>query len=168
MRIDLSGRTALVTGSTGGIGAAIAGGLARAGARVAVNGRREESVAAAAERLRAEVPGAEVVEVAADVTTEDGAARVVEKLPEVDVLINNLGIFGPRPAPEITDDEWRRYRVYSQCTGLQPGGEANLRTALTSAVCTDPHCSPEPGSERPVLLLDVLLHDAERRAADGP
>uniref|UniRef100_UPI0012FEBC5A methyltransferase domain-containing protein n=1 Tax=Streptomyces megasporus TaxID=44060 RepID=UPI0012FEBC5A len=60
------------------------------------------------------------------------------------------------------------YRGCSQCTGLQPGGEANLRTALTSAVSTDPHCSPEPGSERPVLLLDVLLHDAERRAADGP
>ncbi|MFJ5561469.1 hypothetical protein ACIQCD_29630, partial [Streptomyces sp. NPDC093250] len=51
------------------------------------------------------------------------------------------------------------YRDYSQCTGLQPGGEANLRAALTSAVCTDSHCSPQPGSERPVLLLDVLLHD---------
>src|SRR5690606_37592851 len=59
------------------------------------------------------------------------------------------------------------YRDYSQCTGLQPGGEANLRTALTSAVCTDSHCSPQPGSARPVLLLDVLLHDAERCAADG-
>ncbi|GAA2451547.1 SDR family oxidoreductase [Streptomyces macrosporus] len=109
MRIDLSGRTALVTGSTGGIGAAIATGLARAGARVAVNGRRPESVAEAAERLRAEVAGAEVVEIAADVATDDGAARVTRTLPDVDILINNLGIFGPKPALTITDDEWRRY-----------------------------------------------------------
>lgn len=58
------------------------------------------------------------------------------------------------------------YRVYSQCTGLQPSGEANLRPALTLAVCTDLHCSPQSRSERPVLLFDVLLHDAERRTAD--
>ncbi|MFE3519967.1 hypothetical protein ACFXOA_32260, partial [Streptomyces sp. NPDC059166] len=56
------------------------------------------------------------------------------------------------------------YRDYSQCTGLQPGGEANLRAALTSAVCTDLHCLPQLRSVRPVLLLDVLLHDAERCA----
>ncbi len=61
-----------------------------------------------------------------------------------------------------------RYWDYSQCTGLQPGGEANLRTALTSAVCMDWHCSPQPGSERPVLLLGVLLHDAERCTAGRP
>ncbi|HZG02100.1 MAG TPA: SDR family oxidoreductase [Streptomyces sp.] len=109
MRIDLTGRTALVTGSTGGIGAAIATGLARAGARVAVNGRTPTSVAAAAGRIRGQVADAEIVEVAADITTEDGAARVAEALPDVDILINNLGIFGPRPALEITDDEWRRY-----------------------------------------------------------
>lgn len=53
-----------------------------------------------------------------------------------------------------------RYWVCSRCTGLQPGGEANLWPALTSAACTDPRCCPEPRSERLVLLLDVLLHDA--------
>ncbi|MFB7738010.1 dioxygenase [Streptomyces sp. NPDC056112] len=65
-------------------------------------------------------------------------------------------------------DRQGRYRVYSQCTGLQPGGEANLWPALTSAVRTDLHCSPQRGSVRPVLLLDVLLHDAERRTAGRP
>ncbi|MGA5417504.1 SDR family NAD(P)-dependent oxidoreductase [Streptomyces pseudogriseolus] len=109
MQIDLKGRTALVTGSTQGIGAAIAAGLARAGARVAVNGRSEERVRDGAAALEREVPGAEVVPVAADVTTEEGARRVVEALPQVDVLVNNLGVFGAADPLEISDDEWRRY-----------------------------------------------------------
>ncbi|MEQ8145123.1 SDR family oxidoreductase [Streptomyces sp. OP7] len=109
MQIDLKGRTALVTGSTQGIGAAIATGLARAGARVAVNGRSEERVREGAAALEREVPGAEVVPVAADVTTEEGAARVAEALPRVDILVNNLGVFGAADPLEISDDEWRRY-----------------------------------------------------------
>ncbi|WP_199853218.1 SDR family NAD(P)-dependent oxidoreductase [Plantactinospora sp. BC1] len=109
VQIDLTGRTALVTGSTQGIGAAIATGLARAGARVAVNGRTPESVARAATALRAEVPDAELVEVPADVATDDGTARTLELLPSVDILVNSLGIFAARPALEIDDQEWRRY-----------------------------------------------------------
>ncbi|MEU6487426.1 SDR family oxidoreductase [Streptomyces sp. NPDC046887] len=109
MRVELTGRTALVTGSTQGIGAAIAVALARAGATVAVNGRSEQSVAAAVQRLREEVPDAEVVPVAADLSSDEGAARAVELLPEVDILVNNLGIFESRPALEISDEEWRRF-----------------------------------------------------------
>ncbi|WP_052848939.1 SDR family NAD(P)-dependent oxidoreductase [Streptomyces avicenniae] len=110
MQIDLAGRTALVTGSTQGIGAAIATGLARAGARVAVNGRNADRVGAAVARLMEDVPEApEPVAVAADVSTDEGTARLLDLLPDVDVLVNNLGIFGAQPALEITDDDWRRY-----------------------------------------------------------
>ncbi|PZR51521.1 oxidoreductase [Xylanimonas oleitrophica] len=107
--IDLTGRTALVTGSTQGIGAAIAAGLARAGATVAVNGRTAERVDDAVARLREETGLDTFVAAPGDVSTEAGAAAVVAAVPTVDVLVNNLGIFGSKPALEITDDEWRRY-----------------------------------------------------------
>jgi NAD(P)-dependent dehydrogenase (short-subunit alcohol dehydrogenase family) len=109
MQIDLSPYTALVTGSTQGIGAAIAAGLARSGATVAVNGRAASGVDAAIERLRTEVPDGKFVAAPADVTTADGAAAVLDTVPEVDILVNNLGIFGSTPALDITDDDWRRY-----------------------------------------------------------
>ncbi|MFH8797472.1 SDR family NAD(P)-dependent oxidoreductase [Streptomyces sp. NPDC017941] len=109
MHIDLTGRTALVTGSTQGIGAAIATGLARAGARVAVNGRDRQRVEEAVRRLRGELPDGDFVPVAADVAAEDGPGLVLRALPEVDILINNLGIFGAKDPLEITDAEWRRY-----------------------------------------------------------
>ncbi|KOX05781.1 SDR family NAD(P)-dependent oxidoreductase [Micromonospora sp. DT68] len=119
VQIDLSGRTALVTGSTQGIGAAITAGLARAGARVAVNGRTAAGVERAAATLRDEVPGADVVEVDADVSTDAGTARTLDLLPSVDILVNSLGIFGPSPALEIPDDEWRRYFEVNVLAGVR-------------------------------------------------
>ncbi|QFZ19890.1 SDR family NAD(P)-dependent oxidoreductase [Saccharothrix syringae] len=109
MHLDLSGKTALVTGSTQGIGEAIAVALARAGARTAVNGRKPEAVEEAVERLRAAVPGADVVAAPGDVSTAEGAAALEATMSNVDILINNVGIFGSKPALDITDDEWRRY-----------------------------------------------------------
>lgn len=104
MQIDLSGKTALVTGSTQGIGLAIAEALAGSGARVAINGRTAEKVQAAVAKVEGDVVG-----VAVDVTTEDGVRQLQDQLPEVDILVNNLGIFGAVPAQEITDEQWRQY-----------------------------------------------------------
>ncbi|RBM18702.1 SDR family NAD(P)-dependent oxidoreductase [Streptomyces sp. PT12] len=109
MRIELSERTAVVSGSTQGIGYAIARGLGEAGARVVVNGRSAESTEAAARRLSDEAPGAAFTPVAADLATAEGAAALAEAVPRVDILVNNLGIYGSRDPLEIDDDEWRRY-----------------------------------------------------------
>ncbi|ACZ21356.1 dehydrogenase of unknown specificity, short-chain alcohol dehydrogenase like protein [Sanguibacter keddieii DSM 10542] len=109
MLIDLHGRTALVTGSTQGIGRAIAATLADAGARVAINGRSAETVDAVVAELLAEAPQRNLVAAPGDVTDEAGTDAVLSAIGHVDVLVNNLGIFGAEPALDITDDEWRRY-----------------------------------------------------------
>jgi len=109
MRIDLSGRTALVTGSTRGIGRAIASTLADAGARVAVNGRSAGTVASVVEKLHEEGPERDVIAAAGDVTDQAGADAVMGAVGDIDILVNNLGIFGSMPALDISDDEWRRY-----------------------------------------------------------
>ncbi|MGV9351801.1 SDR family NAD(P)-dependent oxidoreductase [Streptomyces spiralis] len=109
MQIDLSGRTALVTGSTQGIGLAIATGLARAGARVVVNGRGEERVADGVRTVRADSGSDDVTGAVGDLAAEQGSAAVLKAVPTVDILVNNLGIFGTAAALEIDDAEWRRY-----------------------------------------------------------
>ena len=107
MQLDLSGKTALVTGSTQGIGFAIAAGLAAAGARVAVNGRTPDRTEKAAAELRAR--GTDVVAVAADLATDSGFDAAYAQLPSVDILVDNLGVYETKPALEIDDTEWRRY-----------------------------------------------------------
>ena len=102
MDIDLSGRTAFISGSTQGIGRAIAAKLAGAGAAVTINGRDEAKVAAVAGELG-------VRGIAADVGTAEGADTVLTELPAVDILVNNLGIFAPMPVLEIDDATWQRF-----------------------------------------------------------
>jgi NAD(P)-dependent dehydrogenase (short-subunit alcohol dehydrogenase family) len=107
MDLGLSGKRALVTGSTGGIGYAIAKGLAIEGAEVVIVGRTSSSVEGALARLRAAVPQARVIGIVADAATAAGAETVFAAVPDLDVLVNNLGIYGRKPAFEITDEEWR-------------------------------------------------------------
>ena len=114
MRIDLSGRTALVTGSTAGIGFAIAQGLAAAGASVVVNGRDEARTTEAAGRIAGDVRG-----IAADVGTADGCAALVAALPAVDILVNNAGIFAPSDFFETEDDVWERHWRVNVMSGVR-------------------------------------------------
>src|SRR5437868_245335 len=107
--IDLTNRHAIVTGSTSGIGFAIAQGLAEAGAAVTINGRTDDKVDQAKKRLSKRVPHANVQGVAADLSTPDGVAIFIGRAPEADILVNNLGIFEPKPFDAITDDDWQRF-----------------------------------------------------------
>jgi NAD(P)-dependent dehydrogenase (short-subunit alcohol dehydrogenase family) len=119
MNIDLSGKTALVTGSSLGIGHAIAAGLARAGARVIVNSRKAESVKAAVEKMKKAVPNAKVEGVPADVSTADGAQTLVNAVPQVDILVNNAGIFEPKSFVDIPDADWTRFIEANVMSGVR-------------------------------------------------
>jgi NAD(P)-dependent dehydrogenase (short-subunit alcohol dehydrogenase family) len=119
MKIDLSDKTAIVTGSTAGIGFAIAKGLAESGARVAVNGRDQPGVDAAIAALRQAVSGASVRGIAADLSTAEGCAALVTAEPVTDVLVNNLGIFGPQDFFEIPDSEWTRFFEVNVMSGVR-------------------------------------------------
>ena len=109
MRIDLTGKTAVVTGSSQGIGFATALGLARAGARSVLTGRNQGRLDKALARIRDEVPGADVLGVTADLATAEGARILLDRVPAADILVNNLGIFGAQEPLDITDADWRRY-----------------------------------------------------------
>src|ERR1700736_657017 len=119
MKIDLSGKTALVTGSTSGIGHAIAKGLASAGADVTVNGRAQAKVDAAVAAIAKAVPGGKVRGVAADVSTAGGCKTLVAALPEVDILINNAGIFEPKGFFAIPDEDWSRFFKVNVMSGVR-------------------------------------------------
>jgi NAD(P)-dependent dehydrogenase (short-subunit alcohol dehydrogenase family) len=113
MDLQLNGKTALVSGSTAGIGLAIAQALAREGASVIVNGRTEERVQAAMKASGA------AYGMAVDLGTEAGARQLFERFGQVDILVNNLGIFEPKPFDQITDDDWRRFFEVNVLSGVR-------------------------------------------------
>ena len=119
MKIDLSGKTALVTGSTSGIGHAIARGLALAGANVVVNGRTQAKVDSAVAAIAKVAHGSKVAGVAADVSTAAGCQTLAETLPDVDILINNAGIFEPKGFFDIPDADWTRFYEVNVMSGVR-------------------------------------------------
>jgi len=119
MDLKLDGKTALVTGSTAGIGFAIAQALAVEGAHVYVNGRTQERVDAAIAAIRSRAASAKVEGIAADFSGSAGADAVTARLPAVDVLVNNVGIFEPKPFAEISDSDWYRFFEVNVMSGVR-------------------------------------------------
>jgi NAD(P)-dependent dehydrogenase (short-subunit alcohol dehydrogenase family) len=119
MDLQLENRRALITGSTAGIGYAIARGLAAEGARVTITGRTQTSVEAALARLREALPAARADAVAADCATAAGAQAVFDRVPEVDILVNNLGIYERKPFFEIPDADWLRLFEVNVLSGVR-------------------------------------------------
>ena len=119
MDMQLQGTRAFVSGSTQGIGYAIARGLAAEGAHVTVNGREAPRVDATVARLRAEVPGATIAGLAADLAVDADVRQLVPALGEVDILVNNVGEFGLRDFTDLSDDDWRRSLDVNLMSGVR-------------------------------------------------
>ncbi len=118
MDLQLQGRLALVSGSTAGIGHAIASALSREGARVIINGRSQAAVDRVVSAL-ASVSGAEVLGFAGDLGTAAAAAELIERHPGIEILVNNLGIFEPKPFEDIPDSDWMRFFDVNVLSGIR-------------------------------------------------
>ncbi|WP_313112740.1 SDR family oxidoreductase [Pseudescherichia sp.] len=119
MKIDLTGKVALVTASTGGIGLAIARGLAESGAEVILNGRSQESVNQGIQQLQQAVPGVEVRATIADLSTPEGVESVLKTAASVDILVNNAGIYGPSDFNTTDDATWDTYWQTNVMSGVR-------------------------------------------------
>ncbi|WP_121257689.1 SDR family NAD(P)-dependent oxidoreductase [Nocardioides ferulae] len=119
MDLQLTGKTAFVSGSTQGIGYAVAEALLREGVAVTVNGRGAERVAAAVARLEAAVPGANVSGLAADFSQPEQVDRLLDSLDQPDIVVNNVGVFELAPFADITDDDWQRYLQVNLMSGVR-------------------------------------------------
>jgi NAD(P)-dependent dehydrogenase (short-subunit alcohol dehydrogenase family) len=119
MNLELTNKTALVSGSTKGIGFAIASQLAAEGARVIVNGRSDKGVVFALEQIRETLPECKLDGFAGDLSEAKAVESLLERFSSVDILVNNLGIFEPKPFDEITDEDWRRFFEINVLSGVR-------------------------------------------------
>lgn len=119
MDLQLSDRIALVSGSTAGIGLAIATTLAQEGATVIVNGRTEDRVNNALKSIQQSVPNAKLQGITADLGTQAGAELLFQQVPEVNILVNNLGIYGAKPFEDISDEEWINFIEINVMSGVR-------------------------------------------------
>ncbi|UCJ08187.1 SDR family oxidoreductase [Chitinophaga pendula] len=119
MDLQLTGKTAFISGATQGIGFGIAKQLLEEGAKVIINGRSREKLAAAVQRLKEQVPGAQVSGIAADFADVATVDALLAELPEVDILVNNAGIFEPKPFTEITDADWLHFFEVNVLSGIR-------------------------------------------------
>jgi NAD(P)-dependent dehydrogenase (short-subunit alcohol dehydrogenase family) len=119
MDLQLKGKKVLVTGSTAGIGFAAARAFAVEGALVIINGRKQDRVDSAIAQIRKFQPSAEVTGIAADVSNAAGCAKLIQTVPDVDVLVNNMGIFEPKPFEKIPDEDWLRFFEANVMSGVR-------------------------------------------------
>jgi len=119
MHVDLSGLRALVTGSTKGIGFAIAHKLAANGAEVVINGRKQADVAEAIDKIRQATPGAKLVAAPGDAASAKGVAAIIQAAGEIDILVNNVGFFEIKDAFDIPDEEWTRVFETNVLSGVR-------------------------------------------------
>jgi NAD(P)-dependent dehydrogenase (short-subunit alcohol dehydrogenase family) len=119
MDLQLTGQTALITGSTGGIGLAIARRLAAEGAAVILTGRTEARIEQARAAILAQTPGAEVRGVAVDFGRAEQVQNLLQQVPTVDILVNNVGIFDPKPFASISDEEWLHFFEVNVLSGVR-------------------------------------------------
>ncbi|RYG39533.1 SDR family oxidoreductase [bacterium] len=149
MDLGLHGKLALVTASTGGIGLEIARTLAAEGATVIVNGRSEASVAKAIESIRSDVSAAKLEALAADNGTADGCEATIRAFPEIDILVNNLGIYEPVGFMEETDEAWARLFEVNIMSGVRLSrhyleGMLKKRTGRILFLSSESAISPAP------------------------
>jgi NAD(P)-dependent dehydrogenase (short-subunit alcohol dehydrogenase family) len=119
MDLGLKGKRVLVTGSTAGIGLATARALAAEGASVTVNGRTQARVDSAVNTLKGELPGATITGIAADLSQSEGCETLIGQIPDIEVLVNNLGIFEPKPFEQISDADWIRFFETNVLSGVR-------------------------------------------------
>src|SRR5690349_6265920 len=118
MDLKLKDKIAFISGSTAGIGFAIAKRFLSEGCRVTINGRTKESVDNAVNEVKASVENAKISGIAADFAKVDEVDKLIKDLPEVDILINNAGIFEPKPFVDIPDEDWFRFFEVNVMSGV--------------------------------------------------